>query len=282
MKILIGIVTKNRIDILPKAIESALSQTIKNKKVFVFDDNSSQDIESLKNNYPEVEWIFSKDSKNTIPSCRNSLMKLVGYEFYCSLDDDAWFLKGDELEIALEQFRVDEKIAAIAFDILSPDRPNENKRTNPIETNLFIGCGHVLRLSAVKEVGYYDENPGKYGGEEKELAFKLIDAGYKIVRLPGVHVWHDKTEVARNILFQYRSGVCNDLVFAYRKTPVIALPFALISKVFKNIRFSIAINQRGYFTASLNGIKDFILYLPTIKRNPVKFSTLRKFKELSK
>lgn len=281
MKILIGIVTKNRIDILPKAIESALNQTIKDKKVFVFDDNSFQDIGSLKNIYTDVEWVFSKEDKNYLYA-RNLLMRMEGYEFYCSLDDDAWFLKRDELEIALGQFRNDEKIAAIAFDILSPDKPDGNKRTKPIETNLFIGCGHILRLSAVKEVGYYDENPGKYGGEEKELAIKLIDAGYKIIKLPGVHVWHDKTNIARDNLFQYQSGVCNDLVFAYRKTPTVALPFALISKVLKNMRFSIAYNKKGYLKAYLRGIKDFILYLPSIKRNPVKFSTLRKFKELSK
>lgn len=281
MKVLIGIVTKNRVDILPNAIESALHQTIKDKKVFVFDDNSSQNIESLKDIYPDVEWIFSKEDKNYLYA-RNLLMSKNGYGYYCSLDDDAWFLKGDELEIALEQFKKDEKIAAIAFDILSPDKPKENKRTKPIETNLFIGCGHVLRLSAVKEVGYYDKNPGKYGGEEKELAIKLIDAGYKIIKLPGVHVWHDKSEVARDKLFQYQSGVCNDLVFAYRKTPLIVMPFALISKVFKNMKFSITYNQKGYFKAFLKGIKDFILYLPAIKRNPVKFSTIRKFKELSK
>lgn len=281
MKILIGIVTKNRIDILPKAIESALSQRLKDKKVYVFDDNSFQDIEFLKNNYTEVEWIFSKEDKNYLYA-RNLLMRLDGYEFYCSLDDDAWFLEGDELEIALEQFEKDEKIAAIAFDILSPDKPNENIRTDPLETNLFIGCGHILKLSAVKEVGYYDENPGKYGGEEKELAIKLIDAGYKIIKLPGVHVWHDKSEISRDKLFQWRSSVCNDLVFAYRKTPFIALPFVLISKVLKNMIFSIKYDHEGYFKAFLNGIKDFILYLPSIKRKPVKLSTIRKFKELSK
>src|SRR5437762_12405020 len=50
-------------------------------------------------------------------------------------------------------------------------------------------------LSAAREVGLYEANPGSYGVEEKDLCLRLLDAGYKIVKLSGVHVWHDKTEI---------------------------------------------------------------------------------------
>ena len=62
---------------------------------------------------------------------------------------------------------------------------------------MFIGCGHVVRLAAVHAVGVYEPAPGSYGGEEKDLSLRLMDAGYAILSLPGVHVWHEKTSIAR-------------------------------------------------------------------------------------
>ena len=88
----------------------------------------------------------------------------------------------------------------------------------------FVGCGHMVRLSAAREVGLYEANPGHYGVEEKDLCLRLLDAGYKIVKLFGVHVWHDKTEIGRTFPSQYASGVCNDLVLTYRRTPLFLLP----------------------------------------------------------
>src|SRR5436853_1462944 len=105
---------------------------------------------------------------------------------------------------------------------------------------MFVGCGHVLRLSAVREVGGYEAVPGSYGGEEKDLCLRLLDAGYQLVKLPGVHVWHDKTLVARDLVAQHRSGVCNDLVLTLRRTPTLLLPVALLVKLYRHWRFSLS------------------------------------------
>lgn len=102
-------------------------------------------------------------------------------------------------------------MAAVGFDVLSPDRPKGVERTQPAPAATFIGCGHVLRLACAREVGYCETSTGFHGGEEKDLCLRPMDAGYRIDRLPGVHVWHEKSDVARNIADQHRSGACNSL-----------------------------------------------------------------------
>src|SRR6185436_8450655 len=93
-------------------------------------------------------------------------------------------------------------------------------------------------LSAVRAVGPYEATPGRYGGEEKDLCLRLLDAGYEVIRVPGVHVWHDKTSIARVHPSQHRSGVCNDLVFTMRRTPMVLLALALTNKFCKHWMFS--------------------------------------------
>src|SRR5205085_1005386 len=76
-------------------------------------------------------------------------------------------------------------------------------------------------------------------GEEKDFCLRLIDAGYEVALLPGVHVWHDKTTVERYTAAQHRSGVCNDLAMTLRRTPLPLLPLALLSKFYRHLAFSI-------------------------------------------
>ena len=149
---------------------------------------------------------------------------------------------------------------------------------------MFIGCGHLLRLSAVREVGYYDPNPSFYGGEEKNICLKLIDKGYQIMLMPGVHVWHEKTSVARNVKAQHYSGVCNDLVFLYRLAPLLILIPGLIIKIAKHLWFSLRYKQENLFIPGANGILKFFILLFSFKltRSPVSLRAFKKFNMLNR
>src|SRR5436305_3475549 len=154
MKVLVGISTRNRAELLIKAIQSALDQDYSNIEVAVFDDASTDDTPQLKTLYPQVRWLRSAKPQGYLP-LRNYLMKNTDATFYFSLDDDAWFIDGDEISRGVELLRDRPEAAALAYDILSPDRPTPNPRATPYKTHTFIGCGHLLRLSAVREVGFY-------------------------------------------------------------------------------------------------------------------------------
>lgn len=279
-QILVGIVTRNRSGILPKALDSALLQSASNVRIGVIDDCSRDSTPALRSLYPQVDW-ERRSSPGGLMSARNEFMAREPFEFFVSLDDDAWFLRGDEIVEALKNFDKDASIAAVAFDILSPDHPATRHRSPPQMTGTFIGCGHMLRLTAVRAVGGYCSTPGGYGGEEKDLCLRLIDAGYKVIQLPGVHVWHDKTPLARDVAYQHRSGVCNDLAMAVRRVPLLLLPAILPAKLFRHLIFAW---RAGLLAPCMAGIVLFVASLPSIvrARKPVRSETLRAYWTLSR
>ena len=278
--ILVGVVTRNRSDILPKALESALAQSAPNVTIAVIDDGSTDSTPTLPARFPQVDWVRRETGRGYM-SARNELMARPNIDLFVSLDDDAWFLRNDEIEIAVAYLRDHPDVAAVAFDIVSPDQPKTRERGVAQPVSMFIGCGHMLRLDAVRKVGEYDPTPGSYGGEEKDLCLRLMDAGYSIVRLTGVHVWHDKTPVAREIPAQHRSGVCNDLVMTFRRSPLFVLPIVLPMKLFRHLRFSA---KAGLVKPCLEGFLLFARSFPSIclSRRAVRWKTLQAYVQLTR
>ena len=274
-EVLVGIVTRNRCQLLPKAIESSLSQGYQQLRVAVLDDGSDDDTPQLRSKYPAVHWIRWEQSSGYLEA-RNYLMRNSDADFYLSLDDDAWFLNGDEIVIAAQYMEMNPKVAAVAFDILSPDRERATLRSEPRPAHMFIGCGHILRISAVRECGFYVPGPGYYGSEEIDLCIRLLDRNWEIHLLPGVHVWHDKTAIARDIRAQHRSGVCNDLAFAARRCPFPLVLGIMPIKVVSHIRFSV---RNHLLKSCLAGFGLFLSHAIDVlkSREPVRASTFIKF-----
>jgi GT2 family glycosyltransferase len=207
--------------------------------------------------------------------------------YYVSLDDDSWFLNNRDLEKAVAYMDSNSTVAALAFTIHSPDDDVSlhklNTQIRPSVTNNFIGCGHLVRVLAVKQVGYYTPNPGYYGGEEKDLCIKLMDAGYTIMTFPDVVIWHDKTMVARDLPKQHRSGVCNDLVFAFRRIPATLLIPILGYKFISHLKFSAGYKKASLIKPCIKGFLDFFKFLVNNKKNrkPVSAATYKRFRQLN-
>jgi GT2 family glycosyltransferase len=276
--VLVGIVTHNRSELLRRAVQSALVQSYRPLRVAVVDDGSTDETPMLQSEFPTVDW-ERMDHPQGYVRARNRMMLNAPEDYYVSLDDDAWFLAGDEIALAADILDAQTNVAAVAFDIISPDRPVPGKRGSIAVVPLFIGCGHVLRLSAVKEMGGYCEFPRSYGVEEKDLCLRLIDANFKIVKLNGVHVWHEKTMVARNLAAQYASGVCNDLTFVLRRVPLVLLLPVLAYKLALHIRSA---TEYGRLGPCLRGICAFFgaSFGVWRTRHPVRLSSLVRYQSL--
>ncbi len=270
---------------LPKAIESATAQTYADKVIVVFDDASTDGTPLLQKEYPAVHWIVSAIPRGLMYA-RNLFLDFEKAELFCSLDDDAWFLSNQSLEVAIAYLAQNPSVGAIAFDILSPDDHPDKKRDATVsyhETNLYIGCGHILRIDCAKQAGGYLKSPGFYGSEEKDLCIRLIDQGYSIVKAQGLYVWHDKTTVSRDIGKQHRSGVCNDLVFTYRRAPWMFLLPVLAYKFLSHFRFSLFYKKAKLIRPCLQGFFDFIKFLfsSNKQRQPVSAAAYKKFMQFN-
>ena len=279
-KVVLGIVTRDRASLLPKAIDSALAQKVSSYGICVLNDGSTDGTSALATRYPQVTFINWPHSQGHI-AARNYLMRNLAADYFVSLDDDAWLLKGDEIAVAVGFLERHPDVGVLAFDILSPDRRLTQPRSEPRLVPTFVGCGHVARLAAIKKNGGYVPAPGGYGAEEKDLSLRLIDAGYKVMLLPGVHVWHDKTTIARDLSEQHRSGVCNDFAMTLRRTPLAVLPLALLAKLYRHFRFARAHRLEQPFW---QGVQLFFQSIPDLweSREAVRFSSLRKYLKISR
>lgn len=278
--VLAGITTRNRAHILPKALESLRRVARPGLAVTVLDDASTDTTPALREHYPEVRWIRHEQGAGIIES-RNELMRATDATYYLGLDDDAWFLQGDELGLALARLEAAPRVAGIAFDILAPNRNEPAPRTAPQPVAMFIGCGHVLRMSAVRQAGFYAASPGIYGSEEKDLCLRMADLGFVIERLPGVHVWHDKAWSDRDNRPLHRSGVCNELVMTVRRCPLPDLLAVLPGKLLSYLCFWL--RQPFYLTAGFGGVADFLRYLPAAwrTRQTVRRETFWRFRRMA-
>jgi GT2 family glycosyltransferase len=279
-RVVVGIATHNRCDDLRKAIVSALDQSHAPLRVNVIDDASTDETPKLRDEFKNVSWERWEKAQGYVLA-RNEMMLTAAEEFYVSLDDDSWFIRGDEIAIAVDYLQRHPEAAAVAFDILSPDRPQPAPRGARHSVGMFIGCGHVLRLSTVKALGGYAQFPGTYGGEEKDLCLRLIDAGYQIVKFDGVHVWHDKSTLARDLPKQHCSGVCNDLALTLRRVPLLLLFPILVWKVSNHIVFGL---RNGLLLPCLRGIRDFAFTAVNLwrTRRPVRWVGLAQYRTLTR
>jgi len=277
----IGITTKNRPDYLPRCLSSCLAQTYPHKDIVVWDNSDDAEairrIDALAKQFPEVLWLRTETKKSLIDA-RTEMMSEPGYDLFCCVDDDAWFIQGDEIAIAVKLFGDDANLAGVGFDILSPDRSEAVPRAAPRSAMCYVGCGHMLRRSMASQVGFYAQFPGAYGSEEKDLCIRFMDLGLSMLFLPGVHVWHDKTAGQRDWAAQHRSGTLNDMIFALVRCPMPDLVYYLPGKAAHLVLWGMKGGKTERWSGAL-GLWDFFRYAPEYwkKRHPVSRKTFLKF-----
>lgn len=281
MKVRIGIITRNRASLLPKAIDSALAQTHPEKEIAVFDIASSDETPALRKNYPQAVWLRS-DTRLDMISPKNRLMSENNADFYFSLDDDAWFVAPDQLALGVSLMVANPKLAILAYDIRLPGNPERPLARETMPAHVFVACGALLRKSALEKVGYYRPLPAVYGGyEETDLCLRLLDAGYDIRFWPGQHIWHERTATGRNSDEQHASLVCNELVSVLTTSPFLALCAEVPWKVFRHGLHSVRHRRTASF---LSGLRMFAKAWSraTAARKPVSLQTYRDFRQRAK
>ena len=236
MKVRIGIITRNRAALLPKVLDSALSQDFPDKEIIVYDIASSDGTPALRQKYPQVQWLRSEERLEMIGP-KNRLMSQTDADFYFSLDDDAWFFSTDALSRGVEFMRANPKLAVLAYDVLLPGMKPQTLALKPEKHHLFVACGALLRKSALEEAGYYRKLPAVYGGtEETDLCLQFLDHDYEVMTWRGLHVWHERTAVGRDRHDQHRSLVCNEFCGLVMNCPLPLLTALFPWRIFSHLK----------------------------------------------
>lgn len=195
----IVVLSFNRRDALRRTL-AHLASSCPRAQVIVA-DNASTDgsAQMVRDAFPGVELVAL--GENIGVAGFNRAAERASREFLLILDDDSWPDPAG-LELALAALRADERLGGI---MLHRRHPATNAPEWPFDNHGIsgtrrpwpdMGCGNLVRTSAWRAVGGYEEGYFLYRNDT-DLALKLHAAGFDTAFNPAWFVWHDSPIVTR-------------------------------------------------------------------------------------
>jgi GT2 family glycosyltransferase len=255
----------------------------------VYDDGSTDGtFEAIAENFPHIQLMRNETSKGYL-YCRNKMLNETADEFAISLDDDAHFLSENPLEEIQKHFDDNSNCALIAFRLFWNTNPPQNITTVEIPESVksFVGCGHVWRMKAWRDIPNYPEWFEFYG-EEDFASLQLFKKVWEVHYVPQVLVQHRvdlklRTQQNRDFGFRYRRSLRAGW-YSY-------LLFYPISKIPRLFGYSLSMQFRKIFKGNskvivplFEALADMLIHFPHIVKNrnaltPSEYENYRKLKE---
>jgi GT2 family glycosyltransferase len=240
------VVTHNRKEYLRNCLISILEQDYDLFDIVVIDNNSSDGTkEMLDYEFSQIKTIFL-DRNLGCPGARNVGVLNSSGEILFFVDDDG-LLEHDVLSIVVEEMTKDEFIGAVVCAIKENGqwliRPRESDSKTRIYMHEFRGQG-AIRREVFENVGLYPPE-FIYGGEETDLAIRMIAACYRIIFQPTAITHHFRVNFGRTGN-QSVQKYFNQLVVVLKYTPPPLVYFWGFYKTTKLIFLSI--KDKSIFT----------------------------------
>ncbi|MDX9759253.1 MAG: glycosyltransferase [Bacteroidota bacterium] len=175
-------------------------------------------------------------------AARNIFFEVVETEFLLTLDDDSWPRSGEDVARMLAGMDGDERVASVCASCVHPDTgvaetqgierfaSGGNAASGYDVVNIAAG-GTLLRMAAVRQThGYGAEF--FWGREENDLAFQLLQHGWRVTYDPRAVVWHALSPAGRQKYDRLRFVTRNSLWLLWKYFPLsAAVPVSLLYAV---------------------------------------------------
>lgn len=167
-----------------------------------------------------------------IPGGRNLGAAAASGDVLAFLDDDATVAEPEAVRSAVARFAAEPDLAVVALRIVDPVsgatmrrhvprlRSGDADRSGPVTS--FLGGACLIRRSAFAEVGGY-EAALFYALEETDLAWRLVDGGWRIHYDADAVVHHPATDISRHGAAHERTAR-NRVMVARRLLPMPLAP----------------------------------------------------------
>ncbi|MGL2966841.1 glycosyltransferase family 2 protein [Flavobacterium sp. XGLA_31] len=249
-KFSILITTKDRREDLVFTLHRIKHLFSKNVSCVVFDDGSSDGtFETVQTQFPEITLYRNQVSKGLM-YCRNVMLNETDADFAVSLDDDAHFLTDNPIEICTDYFEKHPECALIAFRIFwSKTAPVSFTTTETVQkVKSFVGCGHVWRMTAWRQIANYPEWFLFYG-EESFASLELTKRKLEIHYVPEVLIQHrvdlkQRATEVKDFAVRYRRSVRADWYIFFLFYPISEIPKMLGYSVWMQFKSKIF---KGHF-----------------------------------
>lgn len=193
------ITTKNRANILPRAIESVLNQTYPNIEIIVVDDGSTDQTPGLIAEYQKEHSIILIRNEKSVGACRarNQGIERAQGEFVAGLDDDDQWLP-ERISGLLENY--DDSFASITSNdcMITSNRSVvwHKKEQVTLHDLLFsnsVGNQVLVKKHRILDVGGFDES--LRAAQDYDLWIRLCEkfGPIKVVQKPLQNIYADKS-----------------------------------------------------------------------------------------
>ncbi|MCW2871972.1 glycosyltransferase family 2 protein [Actinacidiphila oryziradicis] len=150
------------------------------------------------------------------------------------LDDDGLLVSNDVFGRIQDLYERDPRLGIAGFRIADETgltqrrhvprlRSGDPMRGGPVTT--FLGGGHALSSSMLDEIGGWPD-AFFFTHEETDLAWRALDAGWRVEYVPDLLLQHPKTSPARHAVY-YRMTARNRVWLARRRLPAPLIPVYL-------------------------------------------------------
>ena len=204
--------TYNRADILPRAINSILSQTYDDLEIIIIDDGSSEDIQSVLESIKSGKLKLIKHTENRgIAAARNTGIRASDSKYIALLDnDDEWLPEKLEMQIKLmETEPAETAISDTGFiNIIKnksyyiPGFEQRNKNSNIyrsiISKHFILPSTILLRRECFLSTGIFDENIPVF--DDWDYFFRILNK-YRIksINEPLIRRYHHTDNVSSKV-----------------------------------------------------------------------------------
>jgi GT2 family glycosyltransferase len=199
----------DRIEDTHECIDSVLGQDHPDLRLWVLDQGSGRPmVESLRARARDEGFAFDEGGRIGVAAGRNRGYRMGSAPIIVALDNDALLADPGVLTRVARRFGEDRRLGAMAFAVHDyvrggPDLsswgypwPAASHFERGFLAARFCGAGHAVAREAFEATDGYDERLFFFG-EELDLCWQLIAAGYEIRYVPDMAVRHKSSPERR-------------------------------------------------------------------------------------
>ena len=221
-----------------------------------------------------------------IPGGRNAGVRRAGGDAVLFLDDDGWFPDHALAEGVRRLLAADETLGILSFRVVDPVTGETARRhvprlqagdpLRPSDVTTFLGGACAVRRAVLERCGLFPDD-FFYAHEETDLAWRALDAGYRIRYAAELVMHHPVLPPSRHATF-YRLNARNRVWLARRRLPAPLVPVYLLTWIALTCARERRLpDLRVWFAGFLEGLRE-----PAGRRRPIRWRTVARMTALGR
>lgn len=212
MKFSLIVGTLNRPKEIKKCIVSFLNQKYQDFEIIIIDQSDNNETRKIIDEIDSkgISIIYKKVEFKGLSKARNEALKYARGEYFCLIDDDAYY-DSDYLLRAYNKLKsVNYKRIILSGYIYDESKNEELAKYSIAKTGeilsynkmflISLSASLIFPMDVVNECGNFDERfgvGGQFGAcEETDLLIRALRKKYRIIYLKEMKVCHPKTDIA--------------------------------------------------------------------------------------